>query len=169
MIASLVVVVNQFGLVSLAAGSGRDPLGPLPQRLKLAMLGAVFGLGCCLAMLSPLELEQGVFFDLRNLLIGPGAALSGPLPGLPTQGVEAGLTSMAAAFLAGLLWRLAPAAKPRPDRSAIPAPVVLGAVISASMLAGALQAPDFVIRGTLRGFVGWLVLGAWWARCSSAR
>lgn len=96
----------------------RSGLGP--EKLKMAVVGVVFGLGCCAALSSPLRLEDGVFFDLRSLFIGLSTGLFGPVPGLLPlgfgivfrlelggAGAEAGIVSMLGTLVLSLVWRLA--------------------------------------------------------------
>ncbi|WP_165455794.1 GGDEF domain-containing protein [Paracoccus subflavus] len=174
MLADLIVVLNQFGLVSICSllAGAVIRCGTGPEKLKMAAVGVVFGLGCCAAMLSPLRLEDGVFFDLRSLFIGLSTGLFGLVPGLLTlgfgiafrlelggAGVEPGVTSMLGTWVLCLVWRIAFGPTLRQGRGAVPALVMLGAAMSLSILAGLLHSPDLIIRALRNGFIGWLMLG----------
>ena len=59
----------------------------LGRRIRMAVFGAVMGLGAVLSMLLSVELQSGVFFDLRYTLIGVSGLLGGPIAALVTGAI----------------------------------------------------------------------------------
>jgi len=63
-------------------------LSPVPES---AILGVVFGLGACLAMLDPLRLRPGVFVDCRATMVLLSGLFGGPAAGMISTLIAAGM------------------------------------------------------------------------------
>lgn len=165
MLTDAIVIINQFGLVSicsLLAGALIRKTGR--GRLPMAVIGVIFGLGCCTAMLSPLRLDDGAFFDLRSLFIGLSTALFGLLAGLltlivailfrldlggPAAGIGAAM--MVIIFVCAAIWRFAMGLRRPGQRPTLLALGVLGLMLSA-YLGLALGFSGFISRAMQNGF-----------------
>lgn len=106
-------------LVALAFGISvihRKGVGAVNRTLVMSV---GFGLAVAYTMASPIEVQEGIVFDMRNLMIGSAVALGGPIPGLVAlatglafrieiggTGMLTGIVSMALAFVIGWLWRV---------------------------------------------------------------
>lgn len=61
----------------------------LGRRIRMAVFGGVMGFGAVASVLLSVELQSGVFFDLRFTLIGASGLLGGPIAGLITGTIVA--------------------------------------------------------------------------------
>ncbi|WP_299846534.1 diguanylate cyclase [uncultured Paracoccus sp.] len=172
MIGDALVVLNQFGLVSicsLMAGGLIRRTGP--GHLRSTLLGLIFGIGCCTAMLSPLHLQEGVFFDLRSLFIGLSTGLFGLVAGTATvvvailfrvqiggDGVVIGVSSMVVSFVVSVVWRRAFASLVERDADATIPLALLGLSMSAYLVV-ALIWPDYFLRALSRGYLHYVAIG----------
>lgn len=172
MLTDVIVVINQFGLVSICSLLAAALIRKTGQgRVTMAVIGIIFGIGCCTAMLSPLPLEDGVFFDLRSLFIGLSTALFGIVAGVMTltvailfrahlggAGALLGMTTMVMIFgLAGLwrIWLWRDRLGQRPSMGAL---AVLGLMLSA-YLGLAMQLSDVMARAFQHGFGFYIIAG----------
>jgi signal transduction histidine kinase len=60
----------------------RHRLAGMSPRVMQVGEGAIFGLCAILAMMSPMQLSEGVFIDSRNIVIAVSTVMSGPLTGI---------------------------------------------------------------------------------------
>lgn len=172
MLTDAIVVINQFGLVSICSLLAGALIRKAGQgRLPTALIGVIFGVGCCTAMLSPLQLEDGVFFDLRSLFIGLSTALFGIVAGLMTLTVAAlfradlggpgaaiGIGMMVVTFGLAALWRLWLWRDRATQRPTILALGALGLMLSAYLVV-ALKLSSFTARALQHGFGYYIVAG----------
>lgn len=172
MLGDVLVMINQFGLVSicsLLAGGLIRRASPGPTRS--ALIGIIFGLGCCTAMLSPLHLEQGVFFDLRSLFIGLSTGLFGLVAGAMTlivaslfrlqlggAGVMIGVSSMVVTFAVSVVWRRAFAQLVERGGNAMVPLALLGLSMSAYLII-ALIWREYFLRALAHGYLHYVAIG----------
>lgn len=103
-----VLLVYTYGLLQRAIG----------HAVAMNMLmGAMFGIAALVAMLSPIQIADGIFVDLRSLFVGVAGAFFGFLGGfialsiaamtritLGGDGTMLGLYGLAIAFIMGSAW-----------------------------------------------------------------
>ncbi|WP_373634776.1 diguanylate cyclase domain-containing protein [Yoonia sp. SS1-5] len=140
-----ILLVYAYGFVRRSVGSYRQ---------VCMMMGLVFGLTSLAGMMSPVEMSEGIFVDMRNLFIGVAAAFFGVIAGVITLvmaatarfymggiGVLPGIMGMGVAVVAGLTWKVW--VRPRLTGKAMPY-LVLGLMISAHL------AVAFVLPAAMR-------------------
>lgn len=146
-----VLLVYTYGLLQRAIG----------HAVAMNMLmGAMFGIAALVAMLSPIQIADGIFVDLRSLFVGVAGAFFGFLGGfialsiaamtritLGGDGTMLGLYGLAISFIMGIVWAnfVRPWARHTPTGY-----LVLGSMISCYVSVGWLLPPtvrtDFFVN-----------------------
>lgn len=157
----VILIVQPLGLAILLVYS----YGLLQRAIKdvallNAVMGTMFGIAALIAMLSPIQIAEGIFVDLRSLFVGVAGAYFGLLGGaialtiaaitrieLGGSGTMLGLYGLGIAFAAGAVW--AQFVRPRLGYN-FRAFVALGAMISCYVVVGLLLPPalrtDFFVN-----------------------
>ena len=164
-----------LALLAVPYGMTLRWIGAAP--LRNAALGILFGLTAMGAMLHPITLAPGVFFDLRALPVGLAGGFFGPIGALPAViiagatraaiggiGVIPGLVGIAIAGVAGIAWfHLASSMRPVASFRLL----VLSFMISLHVLSFLLLPVDLMARiyvdivplAVLLNIVGTMVVG----------
>lgn len=108
------------------------------------LMGIMFGIAACIAMLAPIPIAEGIIIDIRNLFIGIAGAFFGLIGGgvalligiasrvaIGGDGVTLGVSAMVLVTLMGGIW--ANFIRPRVDHN-LKAFSVLGLMIATDML-----------------------------------
>jgi diguanylate cyclase (GGDEF)-like protein/PAS domain S-box-containing protein len=116
--------------------------------------GLLLGIGAIVLMLLPLQLQEGIFIDLRYTLIAVAGFFGGPLPMAVTTtfaagfrlyaggaGTVAGLTGIAIAATVGILAYLLK----KDERPSIPAIIVFSGTVASSGMLASLALPSSIL------------------------
>jgi diguanylate cyclase len=148
-----------LALVAVPYGIALRRIGSTP--LRNAAVGILFGLTAMGAMLHPVLLQPGVFFDLRALPIGLAGGFFGPFGALPAMiiagvtraalgggGAAAGMIGIALAGCAGMAWYYLMGRK----RRVTPLGLLVLSLVLSLHLAGLLILPADVAKRTFVEF-----------------
>ncbi|WP_373353273.1 GGDEF domain-containing protein [Pseudoroseicyclus sp. CXY001] len=77
---AFLTIIHSVGLMALATMLyGTVQRKALSRPVRHVIIGGVFGAAAVVMMLEPIPVAEGIFVDLRNLVIGFAAAFTGPI------------------------------------------------------------------------------------------